>query len=127
MSEQIARARRRIQRRSPRASLRMLIRHRFDSLEQFIHQHAADLSMGGLFLRTESLRDIGSLVYLQFSLITGETLIEGLGRVVHVSPPSNSEARAVGIGIEFVNLDEASLALIEEIVIERRRGTRARA
>jgi uncharacterized protein (TIGR02266 family) len=109
----------------------MLIRHRFDSLEEFIGEHSSDLSMGGLFLRTESLREVGSLVYLQFSLITGETLIEGLGRVVHVSPPANSprnsEARAVGIGIEFVNLDEGSLALIEEIVVQRLRGAQARA
>jgi len=105
----------------------MLIRHRFNSLEEFIREHAGDLSMGGLFLRTESLREVGSLVYLQFSLTTGETLIEGLGRVVHVSAPGNTEARTVGIGIEFVNFDEASLALIEEIVVERLRGARARA
>lgn len=105
----------------------MLIRHRFDSLEELIREHASDLSMGGLFLRTESLRDVGSLVYLQFSLTSGEPLIEGLGRVVHVSAPGDAEARTVGIGIEFVNLDEASLALIEEIVVERLRGARARA
>ena len=123
----IARARRKDQRRRPEASVRMLIRHRFDSLEELIEEHSSDLSMGGLFLRTESLRDIGSLVYLQFSLTTGESLIEGLGRVVHVNPPGNPEGRAAGIGIEFVNLDEASLALIEELVVQRLRAAPAQA
>ncbi len=83
----IARARRKDQRRRPRASLRMLIQHRFESLNELIKQHSSDLSMGGLFLRTQKLRDVGSLVYLQFSLTSGESLIEGLGRVVHVNPP----------------------------------------
>ena len=123
----IARARRKDQSRRPQASVRMLIRHRFESLEELIQEHSSDLSMGGLFLRTESLRDIGSLVYLQFSLTSGESLIEGLARVVHVNPPGNPEGRAVGIGIEFVNLDEASLALIEEIVVQRLRGAPAQA
>jgi uncharacterized protein (TIGR02266 family) len=105
----------------------MLIRHRFNSIEEFIREHSSDLSMSGLFLRAESRREVGTLVYLQFSLTTGETLIEGLGRVVHVSDPDGAGDRTGGIGIEFVNFDEASLALIEEIVVQRLRGASAQA
>ncbi len=121
------RARPRSQRRRPRASLRMLIQVRFSSLAELIRKHSSDLSMGGLFLRTQKLRELGSLIYLQMSLTSGETLIEGLGRVVHVNPPNNPEGRTVGIGIEFVNFDDASLSLIEEIVVERLRGSPAQA
>ena len=60
----------------------------------------------------------GSMVYLQFSLKDGSRLIEGMGKVVRVNPPTEKE-RTSGMGIEFVNFDEESMQLINEICAQR--------
>lgn len=104
-------------RRYPRVPLSLLIQYRFDTLEDFLSEYSTDISMGGMFIRTEQPKDEGTLVYLQFYLRDGAKLIEGLGRVVRVNPldPAGGDA-AAGMGIEFVNFDEESMELIRQIV-----------
>lgn len=106
-------------RRHPRVPLQILVQHRFDSVQDFVAKWSSDLSMGGVFLRTDEPREEGALVYLQFELESGEKLIEGLGKVVRCNPPGAGDGRTVGMGIEFVNFDEESLSLIEDIVSDR--------
>jgi uncharacterized protein (TIGR02266 family) len=101
-------------RRYPRAPLTLLIQYRFDTLEDFLSEYSTDISLGGMFIRTEDTRPEGSLVYLQFYLRDGAKLIEGLGRVVRVNPPGGNNP--VGMGVEFVNFDEESMELIRQIV-----------
>lgn len=101
-------------RRHPRAPLSLLIQFRFDSLDDFMSEYAIDISYGGMFIRTNEPREEGSMVYLQFSLKGGAKLIEGLGRVVRVNQPGGPQA--AGMGVEFVNFDDESMALIEDIV-----------
>lgn len=104
-------------RRGPRADLRILVQFRFTTFEDFLAEYSLDVSVGGIFLRTDAPRPEGSMVYLQFALRDGHKLIEGLGKVVRVNPPGGP--RPAGMGLEFVNLDEDSRALIEEIVAAR--------
>jgi uncharacterized protein (TIGR02266 family) len=106
------------QRRHPRAKVQLLIQFRFDTFEDFVAEYSTDLSVGGMFLRTEKPREEGSFVYLQFALRDGSRIIEGLGKVVHVIPPG-VPGRIAGMGIEFVNFDAESTATIEEIVARR--------
>ncbi len=106
------------QRRHPRANLQLLTQFRFDTFEEFLAEYSTDISAGGMFLRMEKPREEGSYVYLQFALRDGSRIIEGLGKVVHVSP-SGVPGRIAGMGIEFVNLDPESTAIIEEIVARR--------
>jgi type IV pilus assembly protein PilZ len=104
-------------RRYPRVPLNLLIQYRFDTFEEFMSEYASNISEGGMFIRTDDAREEGSMVYLQFALKDGTKLIEGLGKVVRVNP-ANQDAPQ-GIGIEFVNFDEESRALIQAIVEER--------
>ena len=106
-------------RRYPRVPLNLLIQYRFDTFEEFMSEYASDISEGGMFIRTEEQREERSMVYLQFALKDGTKLIEGLGRVIRVNPPNGQNPQ--GIGIEFVNFDEDSRALIQAIVEERSR------
>ena len=99
-----------------RAALHMLVQFRIESLEEFMNKYAGNISAGGMFIHSKTPHSEGSLIYLQFRLESGEKLIEGLGRVVHVNPPGHQEP---GMGVEFVNLDPESVALIERIVDER--------
>jgi type IV pilus assembly protein PilZ len=105
-------------RRYQRVPLSLLIQYRFDTLEDFLSEYSVDISMGGMFIRTDELREEGSLVYLQFYLRDGAKLIEGLGRVVRVNQPSHEPESGAdpGMGIEFVNFDEESMGLIRQIV-----------
>ena len=105
-------------RRFPRASLQLLIQYRFETFEEFLAEYSTDISVGGMFIKTQKPHDEGSFVYLQFSLKDGSRLIEGLGKVVRVNPADDPQT-VPGMGVEFVNFDPDSMALIEEIVAHR--------
>jgi molecular chaperone DnaK len=107
----------RARRRHPRAKLSILVQYRFDTLHDFLGEYAEDISLGGMFIRTDEPRPVGSMIYLQFALKDGSRLIEGLGRVVHVTPPGSSDSeRPAGMGIEFVNFDPESEAFLQDLV-----------
>lgn len=97
----------------PRVPLRLLVQVRLQDVEQFMREHAMNLSVGGMFIRTEQPHPEGAHVYLQFRLDDGGTLIEGLGRVAHVNGPEDT---VPGMGIEFVNLDEESREFIDAAI-----------
>ena len=94
--------------------MNLIVQYRFDSIEDFLAEYASDLSLGGIFIRTADLREVGAHVYLQFVLKDGRRLIEGLGRVVRVV----SEGPQPGLGVAFVNLDPDSKARIASLVGE---------
>jgi uncharacterized protein (TIGR02266 family) len=87
-----------------------------------LSEYSTNISIGGMFIRTDQPKDEGTLVYLQFYLRDGAKLIEGLGRVVRVNPSDLADDAAAGMGIEFVNFDEESMELIRQIV-ERNMAT----
>jgi uncharacterized protein (TIGR02266 family) len=103
-------------REHPRLPLKMLVQFKLHDMDEFMRDHAVNLSAGGMFVRTREPQPLGSMVYLQFRLEDGVKLIEGLGKVVHVNPP---EEAVPGMGIEFVNLDTESRRLIDEIIKAR--------
>jgi len=105
-------------RRHPRTPLHILVQFRFNTFEDFLAEYSLNISPGGMFIRTDEPSDEGSMIYLQFSLKDGSRLIEGMGKVVRVNPPGVKE-RPAGMGVEFVNFDEESMALIEEICASR--------
>ena len=112
-------------RRYPRAPVSLLIQYRFDTLEDFLSEYSTDISIGGMFIRTDDLREEGTLIYLQFYLRDGAKLIEGLGRVVRVKRPDprGDDQSPPGMGVEFVNFDEESMQLIRQIVGRNLRTT----
>jgi molecular chaperone DnaK len=105
-------------RRHPRTTLSLLVQFRFNTFEDFLAEYSVNISPGGMFIRTTEPREEGSMIYLQFSLKDGSKLIEGMGRVVRVNPP-NDPNKVAGMGIEFVNFDEESMELIQEICSTR--------
>ena len=98
-------------RRFPRAELRLLVQYRFETLEEFMQRFATNISRGGIFLETADLHDEGEVVFLRFALADGMPLIEAMARVVRVTPH--------GMGLEFLNMDDDSRALIEDICLRR--------
>lgn len=105
-------------RKHKRTSLSILVQYRFNTFEDFLAEYSVNLSVGGIFIRTDHPKEEGSIIYLQFSLADGSRLIEGMGRVVRVNPPGVKD-RIAGMGIEFLNFDDESMALVEEIIASR--------
>lgn len=101
-----------------RVPLNMLVQFRVKNLDEFFERYGTNLSIGGMFIDCDDPHPLGAMVYLQFRVIDGGSLIEGLGRVAHVNPPGTERA---GMGIEFVNLDDDSRDFIDG-VIERKVG-----
>ncbi len=105
-------------RKHARTPLSILVQFRFNSFEDFLAEYTVNLSPGGIFIKTDAPAEEGSIIYLQFSLKDGSRLIEGMGRVVRVNPVG-VQNRVPGMGIEFLNFDEESMQLIEEILAAR--------
>ncbi len=105
-------------RRHQRTPLSLLVQFRFNTFEDFLADYSHDISPGGMFIRTDQPQEEGSIIYLQFSLKDGSRLIEGMGKVVRCNPPDVT-GRVAGMGIEFLNFDDESMALIQEICANR--------
>lgn len=107
-------------RRFPRARIDLIVSLRFDSVQEFMDAKAEDISVGGMFLRSEhagpggQLRSVGQLLVLKFDA-GSQRVVEGLGRVVRVVTP-DEPGMVAGVGVEFLDLDERSRALIEAII-----------
>lgn len=99
-----------------RLPLNLLVQFRLHDMDEFMREHAVNVSVGGMFVRSRTPHPEGAMVYVQFRLEDGAKIIEGLAKVVHVNPPDHA---VPGMGLEFVNLDAESQALIERIVSGR--------
>jgi c-di-GMP-binding flagellar brake protein YcgR len=65
---------------------------------------SADVSVGGAFLRSDMLFEVGELLLLQFALPDGRP-IRARGRVVRATRENDEEReRYAGMGVEFVEL-----------------------
>jgi molecular chaperone DnaK len=106
-------------RRHNRTKVALLVQYRFDTFDDFITEYSVDLSPGGIFIRTDTPPELGTVVHLQFSLRDGSHLIEGLGKVVRIRS-AGPEGEA-GMGIEFTQFDPDALALVERICGQRDR------
>jgi uncharacterized protein (TIGR02266 family) len=105
-------------RRFPRTPLSLLVQYRFNSFEDFLAEYSVNISPGGMFIKTDKPLEQGTMVYLQFTLKDGSRLIEGMGKVVWVNSVGMKD-RVPGMGVEFVNFDDDSMALIHEICASR--------
>ncbi len=103
-------------REAPRVPLRLLVQYRLQSVDDFYQTYATNLSVGGMFIEGTTDHVAGDMLYLQFRLADGTSLIEGLGRVAHVNPEGHAR---VGMGIEFINVDEDSLDFIDSVIARR--------
>lgn len=99
-----------------RVPVELPVRLSFGSLQEFIGAHAEDLSTGGLLLRGAAAAP-GQIVRLELDA-GGERILRGTGKVVRQVPPK-APGGLSGVGIQFVELDARSRALIAAIVEAR--------
>ncbi len=65
----------------PRLPLKMLVQFRMHDMNEFMRDHAVNISAGGMFICTTAPHPVGSMVYLQFRLVDGANLIETMDQI----------------------------------------------
>jgi molecular chaperone DnaK len=105
-------------RSGPRVGADLRIRLAYGSVEDFVERYAANVSRGGIFVRTRDPRPPGSEVMLDVALDSGLQVIRGRGVVRWTTPPSGpgEPQRDAGMGIRFTDLTPESRALVDRIV-----------
>jgi uncharacterized protein (TIGR02266 family) len=107
--------------RKRRVPLQRKISLKFKEFRGFITEHSANISMGGMFIRTDTPQPPGTIFDFEFTLGDGYTLIHGIGEVVWVREADEGPDRPPGMGVRFLNLDPESRQLVDRIVLERLR------
>ncbi len=105
-----------IPRDSRRVPLETRVQFKFDRFSGFLSEYSANISPGGLFLRTRAPLDQGTVLDFEFRLGDGFELIRGRGEVVWSRSEDEGTARPAGMGIRFLELAPGSKELIYRIV-----------
>lgn len=105
-------------RRFPRAPVDLAVQMKFGSVQEFMNATAEDLSVGGIFLRSQhfaagAVHEEGQLITLQFDA-GNRRVVQGVGKVVRVVRPGPGVV--AGVALEWVEIDETSQRLVEAIV-----------
>ncbi len=99
-------------RTASRAKVAMPVMCRYESVLDFVATQSMNISPTGVFIETETPAAVGSRIEFNFMLDDGFTLLRGTADVVRVvtAGPVN------GMGVRFVDLDDAYRDLIARII-----------
>ncbi|MCC6336702.1 MAG: TIGR02266 family protein [Myxococcales bacterium] len=87
------------------------VRLPFGSAEEFLRRYGTNLSKGGVFLRSKSLRAPGTAVTLEIKLQDGQRVLYANAVVVWVT--GNKGEGVPGMGFKFITLDASSRRFLE--------------
>ncbi|HEX6901095.1 MAG TPA: TIGR02266 family protein [Thermoanaerobaculia bacterium] len=107
-----------IPRDSRRVPLETRVQFKFDRFSGFISEYSANISPGGMFIRTRAPQPPGTVLDLEFRLGDGFELIKGRAEVVWVRAEDEGSMRPAGMGLRFQELAPGSKELIYRIVDE---------
>lgn len=95
-----------------RARVALPVACRYESVLDFVDTQSMNISETGMFIETEAPAPIGSKIEFNFALGDGYTLLHGTAEVTRVirTGPVN------GMGVRFLDLDDANRTLIARIV-----------
>jgi molecular chaperone DnaK len=105
-----------IPRDSRRVPLETRVQFKFDRFSGFLSDFSANISPGGMFIRTRAPQPPGTVLEFEFRLGDGFELIRGRGEVVWVRPEDEGPTRPGGMGLRFLELSQGSKELIYRIV-----------
>jgi molecular chaperone DnaK len=105
-----------IPRDSRRVPLETRVQFKFDRFSGFLSDFSANISPGGMFIRTRAPQPPGTVLEFEFRLGDGFELIKGRGEVVWLRPEDEGPTRPMGMGLRFLELSLGSKELIYRIV-----------
>ena len=92
----------------------------YKTVDELVLAYTADLSRGGMFLRTEEFLPLNAVIQVKIELPEGAGEIPAICRVAFVRDRDTAAAEnlPMGIGVEFVDLDREALQIFEHFIIE---------
>lgn len=99
-----------------RVPLQQPVRLKFARFQDFLTEVSANISAGGMFLRSDTPRTPGEELDFVLSLEDGFTLVEGRGEVKWNRDDSDQPDRPAGMGVKFLELYGDSEALVQRVV-----------
>lgn len=103
-------------RESTRAPFETEVRLRFDRFGGSVSGFSGDVSMEGMFVRSEEPKPVGTLVQFEFRVDDESEMIQGLGDIVWIRTRQLAPNKPPGMGIQFRYVDPRSRELIFRIV-----------
>ncbi len=85
----------------------------------YFAEYSANISMTGMFIKTDRLQSPGTLLTFEFTLADGWCAITGEAEVVWVRKRSRGPDLPAGMGLRFLEIDDESRGLIRRVVEKR--------
>src|SRR5580658_1967540 len=102
------------------------VRYKSATVDEFIENHAYDVSRGGIYIKTANPFPPGTLLKFEIRLASDQAVIAGVGRVVWKRDAASSNGeRPAGMGVKFIKIDEPSKTVIDKLVNTRSDAGRA--
>jgi uncharacterized protein (TIGR02266 family) len=105
------------------------VRYKSATVDEFIENHAHDVSRGGIYIKTANPFAAGTLLKFEIRLASDQAVITGVGRVVWkrdgLQGSQSSGERPSGMGVKFIKVDEPSKAVIDKLVSTKSDAGRA--
>jgi uncharacterized protein (TIGR02266 family) len=111
-----------VAREARRVPLQREVILKFQNFAGFVTEYSANLSMGGMFVRTQVPKPPGTVFHFEFKLEDETKLIQGMGKVVWVRENDESAEKLAGMGVTFLELDSDSRQLIYRVTDEHIKG-----
>src|SRR5215470_15692418 len=106
--------------KEPRGPVSLRIKFRSANLDQFIERYAADVSRGGIFIRTREPLAVGTQLRFDFQLQDAAPLMAGEGTVVWIREHDPARAGVTpGMGVRFDRLTSESQTTLDTILEEK--------
>jgi molecular chaperone DnaK len=93
------------------APIGLAVKLPFNTPEEFLQKYGLNVTRGGIYLRSKSLKAPGTAVTLDLKLSNGDRLIHASAVVAFVT--GNKGTGVPGMGLKFLQLDEASQRFLD--------------
>jgi molecular chaperone DnaK len=93
----------------------LLVKLAHKGVDEFASKYATNLSDGGMFIRTREPKAIGTELNFKVEIADGQRVLQGIA-VVRWTRAENDPNGPPGMGLEFLQLDPASRALVDRML-----------
>lgn len=103
-------------RREPRKPVGLLVRLKHPDVGAFVASFATNISANGMQIRTRAPKPVGTVVRFDIQIAEGQRVMRGEA-IVRWARTQDSEDGPPGMGLEFTELDEATRAIVNRMVM----------